>query len=101
MFQTVNYQLLLSTRGRPEMLQVCIFVPLNFYGFVFAVHFLNNTDYKNKLQIKTFKKWVKKYCEVNKLNYHNDTNQVFNNQRYFYITKDGSKINKETDEMPF
>lgn len=58
-------------------------------------------DYKNKLQIKTFKKWIKKYCEVNKLSYHNDVNQVFNNQRYFYISKSQLKNDNLNEEMPF
>lgn len=72
-----------------------------FNNEIYAKFIEEYPDYKNKLQIKTFKKWVKKYCEVNKFNYHNDPNQVFNNQRYFYITKDGAKLNKQTDEMPF
>jgi hypothetical protein len=63
-----------------------------------------NQDYKNRLQLKTFKKWVKKYCEVNGFEYHNHPNQIFNNQRYFYITKKGvvffRNINENTLEVP-
>ena len=58
--------------------------------------------FKNKLQIKTFKKWIRRYCEVNGYSYHNDTNQVFNNQRYFYISKtQNGVLNDTNDDYPF
>lgn len=55
-------------------------------------------DYKNKLQIKTFKKWIKLYCEHNKIFYSDGT---FNNQRYFYLSLSGKEIEQPDDTMPF
>lgn len=52
-------------------------------------------DYRNKLTIKTFKKWIKKYCEFNKLKYSDGT---ANSLRYFYISKDNETI---IDDCPF
>ena len=72
-----------------------------FNNETFARFIDENQDFKNRLQLKTFKKWVKKYCEVNGFEYHNDPNQIFNNQRYFYITKKGDKMNTDDDKMPF
>ena len=52
-------------------------------------------DYRNKLTIKTFKKWIKKYCEFNKLKYSDGT---ANSLRYFYISKDNEQ---PIDDCPF
>jgi len=50
------------------------------------------------LNINTFKKWVKKYCDRNKLNY---ADGAANSVRYFYISKSEIKKEEITDEMPF
>lgn len=52
-------------------------------------------DYKVKLTIKTFKKWVKLYAENNNLSYGDG---VANSVRYFYLT-DKSNPKKEAIEI--
>ena len=55
-------------------------------------------DYRNKLTVKTFKKWVKKYCEFNKLIYSDGT---ANSLRYFYISKNNETPIKDDREKDF
>jgi len=63
---------------------------------IFAKFLLEYPDYKLHLKINTFKKWVKKYCERNKLNY---ADGAANSIRYFYISK--NEIKKEEVNDPF
>lgn len=55
-------------------------------------------DYKNKLQIKTFKKWVKMYCDFKHFDYMDG---VANNQRYFYLCKLTQDSVQPDDNLPF
>ena len=52
-------------------------------------------DYKNKLQIKTLKKWIKTFCEFKDYDYSDGTSQ---GQRYFIITQKGD-ISKIDDDI--
>lgn len=56
-----------------------------------------NNDYKNKLTQKTFKRWIKTYCNFSKLIYADGT---FNNQRYFIISETEQQ-KKEEEQCPF
>jgi hypothetical protein len=51
---------------------------------------------KNNLRIKTFKKWVKTYAEINGLNYGDGTS---NGNRYFFLSK--NKISEQDLNDPF
>lgn len=55
-------------------------------------------DYKNKLQIKTFKKWVKMYCEHKKYTYMDGNT---NGMRYFYLSSISQKNIEIKEEFPF
>lgn len=57
---------------------------------------LEYPDYKVSLKIKTFKKWIKLYCENNKLQYGDG---VSNGVRYFYLSK--QQIDKTELTDPF
>ena len=55
-------------------------------------------DYKNRLQIKTFKKWVKMYCEHKKYTYMDGNT---NGMRYFYLSSTSQKTIEIKEELPF
>lgn len=58
-------------------------------------------DFRNKLQIKTFKRWVKTYCDFKHLSISEGN---ANGQRYFYISVapiDAETAKDENDNLPF
>lgn len=61
---------------------------------IFSKFLYEYPDYKLHLKINTFKKWIKKYCERNGINYADGST---NGARYFFLSKEQIKDIDLTD----